>query len=56
MEIKVQKHIRVQACGTSRTTAMQEGYCLEWRLWHGPICVLELDQGEIKIGYNLDPI
>ena len=36
------KHFGMQTCSSPRMPAVQEGNHMEWRLWNGPICVLEL--------------
>ena len=48
----MQEHTWVQACSTPRMPKMQEGSSLEWRLWHGLICVL----GPAKEDLSLDTI
>ena len=43
-------------CCPPRAPIMPEGHSLEWGLWNGPICVMELDKRWVRIGYNLVPI
>ena len=40
MEAEVQEHARMWARSTPRMPKVQEGSSLDWRLWHGPVCVL----------------
>ena len=37
----MQTYFGMQTCSSPRVPAVPKGNCMEWRLWNGPICVLE---------------